>query len=182
MNQTEFAAHIGVVKSYVTELKKNGRLVFTKDGKVDVEASVLRIAETADLGRTDVKDRHAEARGTDVTAPATGRKTKAKDPNEITHASAKANKEHWLGLQAKLDYEKSLGKLVVKEDVMHAVSDLVTTFRQELENIPHRIAADLVGRDVDGIRSTLKQEMHGALQNLQRGCTEKIQNIQEEAI
>lgn len=62
MNQIEFARHIGVVKSRVTQLKAAGRLVMTTDGKmVEVEASIARIAATA-AGRSDVAARHAENR------------------------------------------------------------------------------------------------------------------------
>jgi len=63
LNQVEFARHIGVAKSYVTALKKAGRLVMTETGLVDVEASIARIADTADAGRRDVSERHAEKRG-----------------------------------------------------------------------------------------------------------------------
>lgn len=59
-----------------------------------------------------------------------------------------------------------------------ADADLVTAFRQELENLPHRIAADLVGKDVDVIRTTLKQEVHAALTHLERECSEKINSFE----
>lgn len=61
--QAAFARQIGYDKSRVTQLKHAGRIVMAPGGKlVDVEASIARIAETADPGRRDVAERHAAAR------------------------------------------------------------------------------------------------------------------------
>lgn len=61
--QAAFARQIGYDKSRVTQLKHAGRIVMAPGGKlVDVEASLARIAETADPGRRDVAERHASAR------------------------------------------------------------------------------------------------------------------------
>lgn len=61
--QAAFARQIGYDKSRVTQLKHAGRIVMAPGGKlVDVEASLARIAETADPGRRDVAERHAAAR------------------------------------------------------------------------------------------------------------------------
>lgn len=46
-NQVEFARAQGWQKSYVTALKKEGRLVFNDAGKVDFAASLERIKATA---------------------------------------------------------------------------------------------------------------------------------------
>src|SRR5690348_2338572 len=42
----EFAARLGCKRSYVTELRKAGRLVLTDDGKVKVAESIARIEAT----------------------------------------------------------------------------------------------------------------------------------------
>ena len=42
-SQADFARAQGWEKSYVTKLKKEGRLAFTSDGLVDFEASLQRI-------------------------------------------------------------------------------------------------------------------------------------------
>ena len=55
LTQSAFAAHLGIARSYVTQLKKEGRLVMSEDGKlVDLEASQAKIAETADPGKAAV--------------------------------------------------------------------------------------------------------------------------------
>lgn len=61
--QAAFARQIGYDKSRITQLKHAGRIVMAPGGKlVDVEASLARIAATADPGRRDVADRHAANR------------------------------------------------------------------------------------------------------------------------
>lgn len=189
LNQTAFARELGVAKSYVTQLKQAGRLVMTKDGKkVKVTASLSRIKETADQNRDDVAARHAEARTPEVvltsalnagavepeTSTKQTRPKKEKTPGEVSFSDGRAKEQHYKALSAELEYKKTIGELVAVADVKHALEDAFTMFRQEMENLPNRIAPDLVGKDSDVIRTTLKQEIHGALANLERGCNEKI--------
>lgn len=60
---SEFATILGVKPSYVTALKKDGRLVLTDDGKrVRVAESRERIEATKDPAKHGVASRHAAAR------------------------------------------------------------------------------------------------------------------------
>lgn len=178
LNQTEFAAHIGVSKGYVTQLKQAGRIVMAENGKVDVQASELLIRETEDANRDDVRARHAAERDSD--APAQGaKKPNVKDVHHVTFSEGRAKEQHYKSLQAELEYQKTIGELVSKADMQAAVADVVTTFRQALENMPHRISAELVGKDIDFVRSSLKQECHAVLAELSREFHDKIQ--QQEA-
>jgi transcriptional regulator with XRE-family HTH domain len=182
LNQTKFAAHMGWTKGYVTQLKQAGRLVFTDDGKVDVEASELKIKETEDHNRDDVKERHAEARGVDTKVEEIGKAKKATAPvdqNKVTFSSARASEQKFKALHAELDYNERIGKLVSKEDMKAAIGDLVTTFRQNIENMPHRISADLVGKDINEIRLLLKEAIRHELGLLERGCHEKLNHHTE---
>jgi len=97
-----------------------------------------------------------------------------KDPNQITFADGRAKEQHFRALQAELDYQKAIGEVVPVADMRHAVADMVMTFRQAMENMPHRLAADLVGQDHDYIRAALKREVHDTLAEMQRACDEKI--------
>lgn len=180
MKQIAFAQHLGVARSYITQLKQQGRLVMTERGLVDVAASIIRIQETADPNRDDVAARHAKERGA-VTAVSAAEKTekpakqkREKDPNQITFADGRAKEQHFRALQAELDYQKAIGEVVPVADMRHAVADMVMTFRQAMENLPHRLAADLVGQDHDYIRAALKREVHDTLAEMQRACDEKI--------
>jgi hypothetical protein len=172
LNQTEFAKLQGWSRSYVTQLKGEGRLVMTDENKVDVEASLLLINQTADPNRDDVKKRHADNRGAD--------KPKTKSADEESFARGRAKEQHYKAQQAELDFKKAIGELVNREDMQRAVSDMVTTFRQEIENIPHRIAADLVGKEIGEIRTILKRSVHDALAALERGCEDKIKQQTQE--
>lgn len=75
MGFAEFARHLGVRPSYITELRKTGRLVLTDDAKaVKVAESVALISKTRDPSWIGVSARHAAERGNklhlDTAAPA----------------------------------------------------------------------------------------------------------------
>lgn len=171
VTQSEFARLEGKSRSYITALKNAGRLVMTDDGMVDVEASRSRIAGTSDPNRDDVAQRWAQTR--QPSAPAESPADKIGN----SYQAARAVKEKFAAMQAKLDYEKAIGKVVEKSDVDAAVADVVTAFRQRLENLPHRTAPELVGKDLDAIRAILKQEVHGALAEMEREFSKLIEQL-----
>lgn len=168
--QSEFARLIGVQKSYVTKLKEQGRLVMSADGKlVDVEASKQRIQQTADPNRDDVSQRFEKPKAPDANRQA----------GDIgnSYQAARAVKEKYSAMQAKLEYERAIGKLVDKAEVQAVVEDVITQFRQGLENLPYRLAPELVGLDLDGIRAALKQEVFDSLAKMQRGFLRQMDEI-----
>lgn len=146
--QVEFAALLGKDKSYVTRLKHAGRLVLDSNGAVDVEASKNRIADTTG-GRADVAERHALAKG---------EKPIVEEKNE-KRVDAQGRKESAQADIAEMERDVMLGKLIEREQVDMALADLVAFARQGVENLPHRVAAQLVGKDFDAIMATLKQEV-----------------------
>lgn len=184
VTQAEFARLIGVGRSYVTALKKADRLVLNAIGNVLVEESRQRIIETADPNRDDVVQRWAHARGKPAEVdPATDDEGDEKGegrPAGHDYQKSRAQKEHYLAEQARIQFERDIGKLVEKSDVDAAVADVVTAFRQALENLPHRTAPELVGKDLDAIRATLKQDIHGALAKLERDFSKRIEQLGSE--
>jgi hypothetical protein len=174
VTQAEFARIMGYARSYVTQLKKEGRLVLSEQGLVDVEASKTKIAATADPNREDVSQRHQKARDGE-----TQKHTDPADKIGNSFQTARAVKERYLALNAKLDYEKQIGELVSKAEMQAAVADVVTTFRQGLENMPHRVSAELVGKDINEIRIILKQAIQHELANMERNFTEKLNQPSE---
>lgn len=174
VTQSEFARLEGKSRSYITALKNAGRLVMTDEGLVDVEASRSRISGTSDPNRDDVAQRWAQTR--QPSAPAESPADKIGN----SYQAARAVKEKFAAMQAKLDYEKAIGKVVDKAEVEAAIADVVTTFRQALENLPHRTAPELVGKDLDAIRATLKQDIHGALAELERDFSKRIDQLGSE--
>ncbi len=193
LNQTQFAKHLSVDKSYVTQLKQAERLVFAENGLVDVEASMQLIAETADPGRYDVKNRHAEARKKETKTENIGKvyektsEKKAKLPvvhssNQTRLTEGRALEQEYKALAAKRDYEVSMGLLVSLVDVNAAFADVTTSFRQRLENQPHSISPELVGQPLDEIQVRLKHANHEILIELSREFAAKIKNVSEQQI
>lgn len=170
VKQSEFANLMGWDRSYVTKLKKAGRLVLDDRGHVLVEESKKRIEDTADPNRDDVKKRWGDQRGEDQPA-------KQQDSIGSSYQQARAVKERYQALHAKLEYEAASGQLIKKIDVDAAVSDVVTMFRQALEQIPYRTGPELVGKDLDAIRAVLKQDVHAALSDMEREFNSRIDRI-----
>lgn len=134
VTQSEFAKRMGFAKSYVTALKHAGRLVMTPDGKlVEVEASQARIAATADPQRDDVAARHAQRREAPQTEP-------ANDKIGSSYQAARAVKEKYAALNAKLEYEKASGDLIPKADVDFVLNDYGATLRSMMETMADRLA------------------------------------------
>lgn len=185
LNQTQFAKHLGVHKSYITELKQAGRLVIAENGKVDVQASLLLIKETGDPNRDDVVSRHADARGKETKTEEIGKPKADKKVVKIIDADAasfskgRAKEQHFKALAAELEYQKSIGEVVPKADMQAAVADVVTSFRQRLENLPHSISAELVGISQDEIHVRIKHECHEILNELSREFAAKIQTREQ---
>jgi len=151
----EFAKIRDVHKSTVTRYKQSGRLVFTDDGLVDVEASNQRIADTADPNRDDVVRRHANNKGMEM-------------PDEQVQSGdyqkARAKKEKYHALHAKADYEEKIGQLVKREDIDRDWAEVATTLRSHIERIADVLPAELaVEQDPKRIRTILKKHINDAL-------------------
>lgn len=172
VSQAEFARIVGYSRAHVTHLKNAGRLVLTSDGKVDVDASKARIAETSAMNRDDVSQRWANQRDTDNEVSG--------DPLTANRfQNARATKEFYAAELSRLEFERKCGKLLETFEVENAISEFVGFFRQQVENLPYRVAPELVGKDLDTIRAVLKQEMHGYLKELDDGLTARIAEVAE---
>ena len=203
ISQAEFARQLGVAKSWVTALKTAGRLVLTADGKVDAVASIARIAATTDPNRDDVARRHAAARAGHPNAPgqpalSPGQQTPPDAPpapapaplqsapagataipDEVGHTyqAARAVKEKYAAMTARLEYRRASGEVIDREAVAAAIEDIVTALRQGLEQQPNRLAPELVGLDLDAIRATLKRETTAALTALSKEFHTRLQQL-----
>lgn len=62
LTKREYATHKGWSPSYLTQLRKEGRLVLTEDGRVDVAATEAQLKATRDPGKDHVASRHAAKR------------------------------------------------------------------------------------------------------------------------
>lgn len=142
VTRSEFARLMGVNKGTVTRWAQGGKLVLAS-GLVDVEASRQRLADTGGA-RPDVAERHAEARGAAVPI---GRPEAPPAPSDSgsdkigsSYQAARAVKEKYAALAAKLDYEKSVGNLIPKEDVDAALKAMGASVRARLDVLADQLA------------------------------------------
>lgn len=148
----EFARLAGFRRSYVTQLRKDGRLVLNDQGRILVEQTQERIKATADPSKSGVAQRHAAQR---QTQPGQGAADGAIDDaddapvmtaqteNSVNYQQARARKEHYQALAAQRDYEISMGQLLNADDVREAVLGAITTLRSRLESLPDTLAPQI---------------------------------------
>ena len=145
MTRTEFAAHIGVAKSYVTKLGHQGRVVMGQGDnaeRIDVAATKALLADTTG----------APARAAVVT-PAFG--------------DAREAREHYQAEMARLDYEERCGRLLPADQVRSLVASAATALRTRLEMLPDTLAPRLAATaDESQVRAVLAGEIEAALAEL----------------
>lgn len=174
VTQSEFARLMGVNRSTVSRTWKGaGRLVMQGD-LVDVEASRARIKGTADPNRDDVAARHAAARPPESTPSAPPPAAQSDDRIGNSYQAARAIKEKYAALAAKADYERTIGQLIPRADVQESLDDLVAFARTGIENLPHRVASQLVGKDYETIIATLRQEVVALMADMHKGARQQL--------
>ncbi len=180
LNQAAFAAHIGVQKSYVTQLKKAGRLVMAGD-KVDVEASIQLIDDTKDPGHAVVAERHQQARALKSSQPVPPPTVLQEAETGISanetigqragsaYQQAKAMREKYNALTAKITYEEQIKILLNADEARAAVADGDTIIRNRLESLPDILAPQLAAEtDEQKIRALLIDYIESLLGDLSR--------------
>lgn len=164
MSQSDFAKHIGATRGYITQLKSAGRLVM-QGNKVDVEASIKLIADTKDMAKEGVSQRHElerKGQGTEkATAPTSSSGSRFQ--------SAKARREEANAELAEIELATLRGTLMVAEDAKLAVSNGDAIVRNRLEALPDMLAPQLAAEsDEQKIRSLLMDQMEYLLSDLSR--------------
>lgn len=186
---TGFARLIGERSpSYITQLKGEGRLVLTEDGKrVRVQESIELIRATSDPSKAGVAARHAAGRqDKQAASPEPERPTEPSPsapvsddggddwvPPESSHqmrrAKALADKEEALAAKALRENLVELGKLLPAEEVEHALFAAGTTLRTSLENLPATLAPELAAAKDEGrVRVVLGEAIEHALEEIAR--------------
>lgn len=153
LTKSEFAARHGWSKSYVSKLAKQERLVLADDGKVDVEATELLLAESADPSKAAVAARHEENRvERDVRSqlqPGLGPLAVLQpDPapgGAHNFQKAKAHREYYLAQLAEAEFNKVQGNLVERKAVEDAAYTAGRMLRDQLFGLAPQLAAELVG-------------------------------------
>lgn len=184
MTQAAFARHMGVSKSYVHRLKTEGRLIMTPDGKrVDVEASVARMQETADPNRDDVAARWARARGKQLNIQRQAAEAEPPEDDEAdtsaneSFASARARKMAADANVAELELRKLQGSLVEMAAVRKAGADAGALTRSEFERFLDDVVPVIAPNDQARARALMIEHGEAFLHDIANG----IANAMEKA-
>lgn len=171
-SQADFARRLGMARSYITQLKQDGRLVMDATGKrVEVEASLALIEATESPAprHTARASTHAEARARRDRSEAgseAGQQEPPAAPSDYQELAAiglrlkraEADKREHEAEIARLEREKMAGNLLDREVVDFVLSDLGALVRSILENRAARLAPVLV--PIQAL-----DEMHAALED-----------------
>lgn len=170
-----FARHVHKKASYISQLKGEGRLVLSDDGKkILVAESIQRIADTMDPAKFAVSARHAANRAsTDAPESETPENVTGFD-SELLAGSARyqdsrAIREEYLAKAARRDYELSIGKLMNADDVLAVITSAVASLRSSFENIPDILGPQLAAvNDESQVRSILVESIEHSLEEASR--------------
>lgn len=185
----EFAHLRGCKPSYVTQLRKDGRLVLTDDGKrVRVAESIARIRETADPSKVGVQARHAAARaGAQAQGEPSASQRETRPPEHETAASEIEPREpdtepgdegfqYWRrrsekakALAAERENAVAEGKLMDAGEVAAAVASATTALRVRMEALPDTLGPQLAATaDENQVRALLTESIEHALEECAR--------------
>lgn len=172
----EFAALARFQQSYCTQLKREGRLVMTDDGKlVRVAESLARIEATRDPSKAGVAARHADARGE---AALTGHAAQAADVPAAEgdddqagglgydYQNSKAKREHYAAEREHMAFRKEAGELMEASLVVSAFADAGAVVRTRVESWQSNVAPRLVGLGEAAIRAVLADEGEALLRDM----------------
>jgi hypothetical protein len=178
----EFARIAGFKPGYITQLRKDDRLVLTPDGKhVRVQESIERIEATKDPTRIGVVKRHAAERAAKGAAapsapgaePAAGNETEGDDEPEGDKQSGyqywRERGERAKALSAERENDVAEGKLMIAADVEQHIAAAATVLRTKLESLPDALAPELAAMsDESKVRATLASRIGEALNEISR--------------
>lgn len=191
----EFAALARIQQSYCTQLKREGRLVLTDDGKlVRVAESLARIEATRDPSKAGVAARHAGARGEvaltghaaqqDASA---GAETAADGGDDqvgglgYDYQNSKAKREHYAAEREHMLYRKEAGELMEASLVVSAFADAGAVVRTRVESWQSNVAPRLVGLDEAAIRAVLADEGEALLRDMVGALTQSLPQVEDAA-
>jgi len=143
ITKTEFAARRGWAKSYVSKLASQDRLVLTDEGKVDLEATEVLLAESADPSKAAVAEHHNRQRLQREAKTAVEEPAVPQVGQTIDFQKSRALREHYLALQEQVNFRKQQGSLVDREAVESSAFDAGRLLRDQLLGMAPQIAPEL---------------------------------------
>lgn len=163
MNGTkaDFSRYYKYSKAAVTQFDQAGKLVYSDDGMIDFESSKARIDATSNPSGDGARLRHAQARGGVIDGLEETR----------TYQTARAVKEKFLAMTAKLEYESAAGNVVVRNDVHKAAFEAARKLRDTLHSVCKQVAPNIVNVDDPAkIEMCLLDEVNKALHEFVETC------------
>lgn len=187
--RAEFARIMGWSASYVTQLAREGRLVFTDDGRhVRVAESIQRYNDTADPDKQGVRERHAATRaarhgraapaGTLTVTAAAGQDGHDEDDDEegddtggggdlsVEIQRARLARLRFQAMKERLDYMERVRKLVSADEARALAASMGAIVRRKLEALPQILAAQSSDDDRERIYAIASDQVEQALSDL----------------
>ena len=173
-SKSQFAKRINRAPSYITELLSHGRLVLDESGKkIDVEASLQRLAETSNGANPSVSARHEKARKT-------LKNVKQKKTEAVKRVDYKSQTLHFENEQLKLEISLRRHQRFELPDVRREAQNIGNTLRASIERLIDQTAPRLSVMKSEGdrnallaaelfkLKSVVKSEFPRALRRMQK--------------
>jgi len=154
-----YAKHRGVSLAAVQKAIRSGRIATTPTGMIDSDRADAEWTAKTRPGQRRAKQAPAVAREPErAEAPIGG---------GLDYFRARAVRENYLARLAKIEFEEKTAKLISRDEVQVAAFTKGRTARDNLLNIPDRLAAQLAAEsDADKVHQILTGEIRKALDEL----------------
>ena len=155
-----YAKHRGVSLTAVQKAIRSGRIATTSEGLVD--------SDRADAEWT-AKTRPGQRRAKQAPPPVVREPERSEAPigGGLDYFRARAVRENYLARLAKIEFEEKTAKLISRDEVQVAAFTKGRTARDNLLNIPDRLAATMAAEsDADKVHQILTAEIRKALDEL----------------
>ena len=154
-----YARHRGVSLAAVQKAIRSGRIATNADGMLDSDR-----ADAEWNAKTRPGQRH-----TKPVPPAAREPERAEAPvaGVFDYSRARAVRENYLARLANIEFEEKTAKLISRDEVQVAAFTKARTARDNLLNIPDRLAATVAAEsDADKVHQILTAEIRKALDEL----------------
>lgn len=170
-----YARHRGVSLRAVQKAIGSGRIEKTAGGQIDIDAAdalwssrtAPRPADPSNRPRPPATRQSAPPTSQVPIPPGEPRPDSRSDLAPVTgvdYSRARAVRENYLARLAKIDYEERTGKLVSKDEVQVAAFNRFRQFRDQMLNLPDRLAALLAAEtDPSKVYEILASEIRKVL-------------------
>lgn len=185
VSKSEFARLLNKKPSYVTYLGKLGRLVYDESGnKIVVDASLKLMAESADLSKAGVVERHEKARAekaakiepeNDDDVEPIGTLDNTTDIVEGSYHDYKTRNEKLKSEKLEIELNQIKGELLITADVLKVIANSDAIVRQRIESLPDILAPQLAAENDElRIKSLLVDYIENVLTELSQSLRKMV--------